>query len=448
MNAQEIIPIVDSLVFSQTGKHLDDIQEIVIKGVWQGHTYENIAERSNHSESYVRDVGYKLWHILSQQLGEEIHKSNLRSTFERLDLAPLKFIHINTIQSSYNLKFCSYPYQSVDNPKDENNQQQILYCNLQQAPKIINFYGRKNELLILSQWLENQNINLICISGIFGIGKSALVRHFLDINTQSFDIIIWKNLQLFPSLNSLFIDILIEFKINYHNLKNNSLSQLIKLLTQKSCLIILDNLEEIFTPQKFAGELKPEYQEFINFWQNIAEIEGKSKVIVISQEKYLAMENPRGKCLNLLGLTEVEIFKKWGLEAEDKQLLELITVYEGNPFYLENIVSLIDNVFDGNIKEFLAEKEVIIPQLISSNCEKLFKRLSEVEQKIILKLCHLPELAKRKDLRENLDLSLTDFANGLQSLQQRNLVFKIKEQNLFKLSPIFREFIRNTSDLN
>lgn len=444
MNANEIIPIVDSLVFSQTGKHLDNIKETVIKGIWQGHTYEKIAEDSNHSESYVRDIGYKLWHILSQQLGEEIHKSNFRSTFERLDLASLQFIHI---QSSYNLKFCSYPYQSIDHQKGE-NQQQIPYCNLQQAPKISNFYGRENELLTLSQWLENLNINLIYVLGMFGIGKSALVRHFLDINTQSFDIIIWKNLQLFPSINSLLMDIFIELKINHHNLKNNNLSQLIELLRQKHCLIILDNLEEIFSPKKFAGEFKPEYQDFINFFKNIREIQGKSKIILISQEKSPVIECSQKKCLNLSGLTDSEILKYFGLEGEEKDLLELLNLYEGNPFYLENIVSLINNVFDGDVKEFLEEKEVIITQLISSNCDKIFNRLSAIEQKIILKLSQLPEMIERKYLRENLDLSLNDFLNGLQSLQNRNLVFKIKDQNLFKLSPIFREFIRNTSELN
>lgn len=76
----------------------------------------------------------------------------------------------------------------------------------------------------------------------------------------------------------------------------------------------------------------------------------------------------------------------------------------------------------------------------------LFNRLSAIEQKIVLKLSQLPELIERKDLRENLDLSLTDFVNILRSLQHRNLLFK-KDKNLLTLSSTFREYIKSFSSL-
>lgn len=198
MTITEILQIADRLVFSQTGKHLDDLQETVIKGVWQGQTYQVIADECQYSESRVRDVGYKLWEILSAQLGEHINKCNFRSTFERLDLASSQFINI---QNSNDFRFCSYPHQSLNNDQKVQSNQQQPYCNLKQATKITHCYGRENELSTLSQWLENPNINLISVLGIAGIGKSTLVRYFLDLNTQPFDVIIWKNLKLSQSFN-------------------------------------------------------------------------------------------------------------------------------------------------------------------------------------------------------------------------------------------------------
>jgi DNA-binding NarL/FixJ family response regulator len=65
MNVTEVLQFADQLFFEQTGKHLDDSQEIVIKGVWDGKTYEAIADEYNRSERHVRDIGYKLWQILS-----------------------------------------------------------------------------------------------------------------------------------------------------------------------------------------------------------------------------------------------------------------------------------------------------------------------------------------------------------------------------------------------
>jgi len=93
------------------------------------------------SERYVRDVGYKLWQILSEALGEDVKKNNFRSTFERLELKSSQFINI---QSSHNFKFCSYPYPSQEQePKNEDKSQKI---DLTLAPKIIHFYRRDTEL--------------------------------------------------------------------------------------------------------------------------------------------------------------------------------------------------------------------------------------------------------------------------------------------------------------
>jgi hypothetical protein len=343
MTVTEILQIADRLVFSQTGKHLDDLQEAVIKGVWQGQTYQVIADECQHSESRVRDVGYKLWEILSAQLGEDINKCNFRSTFERLDLTSSQFINI---QSSHDFRFCSYPNQSLNNDRQAESNQQQPYCNLKQAPKNYPFYGRKNELSTLLKWLENPNTQLISVLGIAGIGKSTLVKHFLDINTQPFDVIIWKNLKFSQSLNATFTEILNDIQENNSSQNfDNLLDNFLNLCIQKRCLIILDNMEEIFTPQQFAGNYKPEYKE--HFLRMITEIEHQSCFIFISQEKCQDMislddELYPSHCLELSGLDEsaTQILKNQGLKDEESWL-KLIDLYEGHPRYLQNILNLI-----------------------------------------------------------------------------------------------------------
>ncbi|MGK7925608.1 MAG: hypothetical protein AB4290_10245 [Spirulina sp.] len=61
----------DELVFTETGKHLDDLQLAILKGVLKGH---------------VKDEGYELWKILSEILGEDLNKFNFRATIERLGI--------------------------------------------------------------------------------------------------------------------------------------------------------------------------------------------------------------------------------------------------------------------------------------------------------------------------------------------------------------------------
>ncbi|VXD20170.1 NB-ARC domain-containing protein [Planktothrix paucivesiculata] len=442
MTITEILQIADRLVFSQTGKHLDDLQETVIKGVWQGQTYQVIADECQYSESRVRDVGYKLWEILSAQLGEHINKCNFRSTFERLDLALSQFIDI---QNSNDFRFCSYPHQSLNNDQKVQSNQQHPYCNLKEAPRINHCYGRENQLSTLSHWLEDRNTNLISILGIAGIGKSTLVRYFLDLNTQPFDVIIWKNLKLSQSFNFNITEIL----TNIHaNNTENIFNKFMNLLHKKQCLIIFDNIEEIFIPEQLAGIYKPEYQDYQKIFTMITQTEHQSKVILVSQEKCTEMHCLDKqlypiKYLELSGLDDIKILDNTGLNNQDSWL-KLIRLYEGNPTYLKNIVSLIQDVYDGEVADFLEENSLIITQTMESHFNDLFNRLSSIEQQIILELSKSDQLISREDLKQKLPLSSVDFVKGLQSLQQRYLVTKIKEEKvMFKLSPFFREYVKN-----
>lgn len=51
----------------------------------------------------------------------------------------------------------------------------------------------------------------------------------------------------------------------------------------------------------------------------------------------------------------------------------------------------------------------------------------------------------REQLRQNLELSSTDFINSLQSLQKRYLVNKSLNEDkvVFHLSSVFKEYVRN-----
>lgn len=64
---EEIQNLVNMLVLRHTGKHLSDIEIEVLRGAWQGKSYEEIAEQLFRSVSYInKDVGYRLWKKLSE----------------------------------------------------------------------------------------------------------------------------------------------------------------------------------------------------------------------------------------------------------------------------------------------------------------------------------------------------------------------------------------------
>jgi len=459
MNITEVLHIVDELVKKKTGDHLDDLQKSIITGLCNKKTYDQIASEFGYeSANYIGDESRKLFKILSEELGEEINKSNFCWTIERVINSQL------TNFGNTNINYC--PNCELANHPLINNQEtkvKFSHHDLTLAPQIIKFYNRETELKILYNYIFKQNIRLISVLGLSGIGKTYLVKRFVDLNLDNFEVIIWKSLKYPESLDLLIDDILNICKIQIKPNINNKLDQLFTLFKEKRCLIILDDVQNIFIKGDFAGKYKPEYQNYQDFLTRITETEYQSNLILISQEQCDQMccldeELYPIKCLNLSGFDDKEILNNIGLKDEDSWL-NLVNLYEGNPFYLKCIANSIKNIYDGNVAEFLAENQnncgtgilpvnqinlPVIPTQIQTNLQLLFNRLSPIEQQIVIKLSNSDQLLSREDLKEKLDLSSTDLINSLESLQQRYLVTKIKEDKImFKLSPVFREYVKN-----
>src|SRR4028118_106859 len=83
MEVQEVLKIADDIVFAKTGKHLDHLQEAILRGTWQRQQYPEIAKTCHRSEAHVKKVASKLWKLLSEILGEDINQSNVGYTVER-----------------------------------------------------------------------------------------------------------------------------------------------------------------------------------------------------------------------------------------------------------------------------------------------------------------------------------------------------------------------------
>jgi AAA-like domain len=76
--------LVNALVFKHTGKYPSDLEIEVLRGAWEGKSYEKIAEQLFRSSSYIsQDVGYQLWRKLSEALGEEVTKKSFRQALDR-----------------------------------------------------------------------------------------------------------------------------------------------------------------------------------------------------------------------------------------------------------------------------------------------------------------------------------------------------------------------------
>ncbi|MFB2919685.1 NB-ARC domain-containing protein [Aerosakkonema funiforme] len=448
MTITEILQFVDRLVFAETDQHLSDIQKNIIQGLLKGQSYKKIADDYGYDEGYIGDISRKLYKILSKQLGEGINKSNFSWTIERLanKAKSNSLQQVLSIINNSHINLCSNNPQG-SSKNTEQNLSTTSYHDLTLAPKITHFYDRTLELQILSHWLTAQNPRLVSVLGLSGIGKTTLVKQFVDLNLSQFDVIIWKSIKLSPSLDTIITDIFT--LINSEPIQtDNKLTQLFNLLRQQKCLIVIDDVQELFTCGQLAGNYKTEYKDYKTFFTMMTEIEHQSSLILIGQEQCQEMlcldeQLYPVKCLDLQGLDNTDILKNWGLKDE-QSWLALLNLYEGNPVYLKDIVSTIKSIFGGKVSDFLREDTLLLTEEMKFRLGELFDRLSPIEQQIVLELSKYDRQVSREDLREALALSSTDFINGLQSLQKRYLVKSIEgEKILFYLSPVFREYVRS-----
>lgn len=82
----ELLKLVDRLIFEKTGKHLNTLQQLVLQGMYDGKTYETIARDTRYTTKYVREVGYKLLKSLSAVMDEEMQKGNLKAAIDRRNI--------------------------------------------------------------------------------------------------------------------------------------------------------------------------------------------------------------------------------------------------------------------------------------------------------------------------------------------------------------------------
>ncbi|MBZ8181105.1 NB-ARC domain-containing protein [Oscillatoria salina] len=289
-----------------------------------------------------------------------------------------------------------------------------------------------------------------------GIGKTTLVKKFVDSHLQNFEFIIWKKFSHPKSLDLLIDDVLkaLQPQVEVEKSIDDKLKQLFSVFTKQKCLIVLDDIHNIFAEEQFSGQYQTAYQSYQTLFTLISETDHQSHVILMSQEKCSEMDNLDDeiysiRCLELMGLNDPICFKK---TSENQDIwLQIIDLYEGNPFYIKEISLLVKDVFEGQIEDFFSavmseQKSPILTSKMRSHFDRLLNRLAPIERLIILEFSKFDRPLARGYFLQALDISLTDFMNGLQSLKRRYIVRQIANSTnanevLFQLSPVLQQYI-------
>ncbi|MDQ2099862.1 MAG: ATP-binding protein [Tychonema bourrellyi B0820] len=488
MDIAEVLTLADQLIFAKTGKHLDYVQDAILRGTLEDATYTQIAQEVYSSPSHVRNVGSDLWKTLSKGLKKDITKNNFRAVLENgivynYQSTIVEHITGENITVNKNLNVCPEKVRSPKTPQNPEPTAKQPRIDLGDAPEISTLFDRTSELTTLENWISSRT-RLITILGLSGIGKTALTLQLIPQIQHEFDYIIWRSLHNAPHLASLQTDIIQSLsqqqETNPPNpplsrggeeiqppyprggeeikppslsppLSKGGLGGVIHHLRSYRCLIILDDIQTIFSSQQLAGNYQPGYENYGTFFKQIAESSHNSCLMLLSWEKpreIAALEGENRPCkslqLNGLGPEAQEIFREKGLAEPDKWS-ELIDLYRGNPLWLNIISTLIQDLFGGSVSEFLSYDTLFLGDLESLLEQQCDDRLTASEQQVMGWLASTSEPADISKIPENLQLSPPELLKVIQSLGRRSLIETVKQngRSYFTIQPVIREYIIN-----
>jgi hypothetical protein len=460
MDVKEVLRFAEDLVFAKTGEHLDDLQEAILRGAWKGQRYSKIAEESHCTEGHVRNVASELWQVLSDVLGEELNKSNFKTTLERCRFSIVSSNFAKDFGSINNINVCGDTLQPPEVPKDRSpstptsdTSQPQTRLDLADAPHISLLSDRTSELATLEKWIVQEKCTLATISGLSGIGKTALSLHLIPQIQHNFEYVIWRSLRHSPPLETTLKNLL-EFLLNPPEIELPSsipdrLSLLMEFLRKNRCLIILDDVQTILSSGQLAGNYRPECENYSILFRQIGETTHNSCLILNSWEpprEITALKGEKSPVRTLklkgIGAAAAEICREKSLLNPEKWE-NLINAYRGNPLWLKIVATTIQEIFRGRVADFLKYDMLFLGEELAATLHLQINRLSELEKKLISRLSREANSVSIEQLLQDADLSPSDLFKGLQSLGRRSLV-EIEEQeneSLFNLCPVVRQYI-------
>lgn len=454
-NVEDVVQWANNLIVDKTGEHLTPIEEAILTGVWQKQKYPQIAKDFHCSESHVKKEAAKLWEKLREELGEDLNKLNFRSKLEkkhRVSQGSNFGYCVQINEGSINIcGECLHPLNDLQNrspfpPESPQNQARSPIIDLTDAPELPYFYDRTSALSTLTEWILQAHTRLITIYGLSGIGKSAIALKLIEQTKTEFDYIIWLSLTHTPALST----VQTELKQFFGRSQQPPLPTIIDYFRSSRCLVILDDVQNIFSSSQLAGQYLAGYEDYGKFFKQIATSSHQSCLILLSWEKpkeiaNLQAENLSTRSLHLKGLGEqaTEIFQQKGLVDEEKWL-DLIALYQGHPSWLNIIAATILEFFDGSVSLFLSEVNDLFLGDLEPILDSHLERLSGSEKKALYWLSTQNETVDISRKATDSELSQSEFWQAIQSLARRGLVEKVLVggRSMFFLNPVFKAYIQ------
>jgi len=455
MNPEEALTIVEQALSED---RLSKLQVTVFRHAWEEQSYQAIAKTSGYELGYVKQTGSQLWQLLSKAFGEKVTKSNVQLVLQRKarELEEVIGNQSLIIEKTNNpLPLTHYPLPVTHYPtrKDWGD-----------APDVCVFYGRREELVTLEQWIVQDGCRLIGLFGMGGIGKTSLCVKLAKQIQDEFECVIWRSLRNAPPLQELLADLIqflaIKQDTTLSDTLNGRILYLLDCLRQHRCLLVFDNVETIMQPGDRSGSYLAGYEGYGQLLKCLGETDHQSTLMLTSREKPKEIAALEGNSLpirsmRLTGLCKSAVQNIFSVKGDFAGSVEewrvLVNHYAGNPLALKMVACAIKDLFEGNIANFLEclQQGALVFGDVRDLLAHQIERLSNLEQQVMYWLAINREPVTLSELRVDFipQVSLADLLEALSSLVRRCLLDQatptLIEQNrtFFTLQPVVMEYM-------
>src|SRR5712691_3189147 len=231
-----------------------------------------------------------------------------------------------------------------------------------EAPDVLGFVGRTEELASLRDWVVQQRCRLLVVRGGGGIGKTTLAARLAQDVAPTFQSVYWRSLRDAPPTSEWLggaIGFLSDQRAVLPEGEAARLTALLQLLRDRRSLLVLDNFETLLEPGQREGRYRDGFAGYGRVLQAIGEASHQGCLVVTSREAPPELALLGGGVVRTLELGGLGVPDGQALLA-DKQLsgssedwTALITRFGGNGLALKVVGESIREVFGGDIAAFL-----------------------------------------------------------------------------------------------
>ncbi|NEP01574.1 MAG: formylglycine-generating enzyme family protein [Symploca sp. SIO2E9] len=82
LQVKTVAEVAQEQVFAKTGRSFSNVQLSIIRGTLKGQTYAQVAASIDYDVKDLRNLGTKLWKLLTEALGKKVTKTNFKTVLE------------------------------------------------------------------------------------------------------------------------------------------------------------------------------------------------------------------------------------------------------------------------------------------------------------------------------------------------------------------------------